>query len=226
MRFSSPSTKIEIAQADIRVDQDHAFAAFGQRRAEIGGGGRLADAAFARRDDDSASAHERKTPRASSWSNGTMAIRPSRTKAASGRGVRLRARIGRDEGGNPQLRGFEVEREDPGVARLGRRRARHQPSARTPRCRRWPPALRRDSRRRRRRCYPHGEVPARRAAYRRDKGSPEPPPRLAKPVPDRPAAGTRSVSRRTLVSPRLRRSAMSVRAPAKSATSDRAESES
>ena len=50
-----PEHDVEIAQTDVGVDQHDACAALRQRRAEICGRRRFADAALARRDDDRAS---------------------------------------------------------------------------------------------------------------------------------------------------------------------------
>src|SRR5260370_35096587 len=49
-----PEQDVQIAQTDVRVDKGHTRAALGQRRAEICGGRRLADAALTRRNDDRA----------------------------------------------------------------------------------------------------------------------------------------------------------------------------
>ena len=54
--------EIEVAQPDIGVDQDHALAALRERRAEIRGRRRFADAAFARGDDDLTRRHVETAP--------------------------------------------------------------------------------------------------------------------------------------------------------------------
>ena len=61
-----PEHDVEVAQPDVGVDQRDRRAALRQRRAEIGGRRRLADAAFARRDDDcAAELRGRRRPRPS-----------------------------------------------------------------------------------------------------------------------------------------------------------------
>ena len=78
-----PEHQIEIAQADVGVDQHHAHAAFRERGAEIRRGRGLADAALARRDDDATSCHAIRLPPLL-LENGAIAMRPSRTNATSG----------------------------------------------------------------------------------------------------------------------------------------------
>ncbi len=77
--------QIEVAQPDVGVDQDDALTALGERRAEVGGRRRLADAALPevttiRR---ALTSDAPAVPSSPSWSSARTTMRPSRATAAS-----------------------------------------------------------------------------------------------------------------------------------------------
>ena len=180
-----------------------------QRRAEVRGRRRLADAALARRHDDPARAHGR-VPR-ERRDDDAVAFDPRLFGDRAPRAV-----AGRDRGRDPQLRRHQLDRGHARGAVALRAGVRG-------------PAQRaedddvagrdefgaRDSRRRRRRCCRPAGAIGRRAACRGSSGS-----RPRRPGP--PAAARSAVDARTVR--RTRRAARSARAPAKSASSERAPS--
>ena len=100
--------EVEVAQADVGIDQHDAAAALSQRRAEVGGRRRLADSAFARGDDDAARAHRR---------GSSGGIRRDRDALAFDEGHLGFARgapplVGGDRSRDAQLGRRELERDD------------------------------------------------------------------------------------------------------------------